>query len=391
MPSALFHSKEGGQLLEDKRHRAFLLVIIPLLVFLFPFSVWPNFPEKRLTARAAFLMNADTGEVLYQRKPNLRLPPASATKVATAIVALENGKLHDHLRASKRVAQVPSLRIGLRPGQSMSIQDLLYSTLLYSANDASVVLAEGIAGSVAEYAEMMTSKAKQLGAKNTHFTNPHGLTAPGHYSSAKDMVLIFNYAIKNPDFRTIVHTKRKTVRLFTASKNKRVRRIPLRNKNRLLWNFSGAIGGKTGYTRAAKRCFVGAVTRNGLTLVVSVLGSRALWTDTKRLLNYGFRKQIQNVKSSNGFIVQVASLLGQDRAESLRKRIEQSGYQAYIEKASPINNQTTYRVRIGPYPEWIRAQKAARELESRNGLKAIVLFASSTVKTASANGTYSNR
>ncbi|MCH7913154.1 MAG: D-alanyl-D-alanine carboxypeptidase [Deltaproteobacteria bacterium] len=391
MPSALFHSKEGGQLLEDKRHRAFLLVIIPLLVFLFPFSAWPNFPEKRLTARAAFLMNADTGEVLYQRKPNLRLPPASATKVATAIVALENGKLHDHLRASKRVAQVPSLRIGLRPGQSMSIQDLLYSALLYSANDASVVLAEGIAGSVAEFAEMMTSKAKQLGAKNTHFTNPHGLTAPGHYSSAKDMVLIFNYAIKNPDFRTIVHTKRKTVRLFTASKNKRVRRIHLRNKNRLLWNFSGAIGGKTGYTRAAKRCFVGAVTRNGLTLVVSVLGSRALWTDTKRLLNYGFHKQIQNVKSSNGFIVQVVSLLGQDRAESLRKRIEQSGYQAYIEKASPINNQTTYRVRIGPYPEWIRAQKAARELESRNGLKAIVLFASSTVKTASANGTYSNR
>ncbi len=391
MPSALFHSKEGGLLLEDKRHRAFLLVIILLLVFLFPFSAWPNFPEKRLTALAAFLMNADTGQVLYQRKPNLRLPPASATKVATAIVALENGKLHDHLRASKRVAQVPSLRIGLRPGQSMSVQDLLYSTLLYSANDASVVLAEGIAGSVAEFAEMMTSKAQQLGAKNTHFTNPHGLTAPGHYSSAKDMALIFNYAMKNPDFRIIVHTKRKTVRLFTAGKNKRVRRIPLRNKNRLLWSFSGAIGGKTGYTRAAKRTFVGAVARNGLTLVVSVLGSRALWTDTKRLLNYGFRKQIQNAKSSNGFIVQVASLLGQDRAESLRKRIEQSGYQAYIEKASPINNQTTYRVRIGPYPEWIRAQKAARELESRNGLKAIVLFASSTVKSASANGTYSNR
>jgi D-alanyl-D-alanine carboxypeptidase (penicillin-binding protein 5/6) len=273
----------------------------------------------------------------------------------------------------------------------MSVQDLLYSALLYSANDASVVLAEGIAGSVADFAEMMTSKAQQLGAKNTHFTNPHGLTAPGHYSSAKDMALIFNYAMKNPDFRTIVRTKRKTVRLFTAGKNKRVRRIPLRNKNRLLWSFSGAIGGKTGYTRAAKRTFVGAVTRNGSTLVVSVLGSRALWTDTKRLLSYGFRKQIQNVKSSNGFIVQVASLLGQDRAESLRKRIEQSGYQAYIEMASPINNQTTYRVRIGPYPEWIHAKKAARELESRNGLKAIVLFASSTVNTASANGTYSNR
>ena len=102
-------------------------------------------------------MNATTGQVLYQRKPNLRLPPASATKVATAIVALENGKLHDRLRVSKGVAQVPSLRIGLRPGQSMSVQDLLYSALLYSANDASVVLAEGIAGSVTDFAQMMTS------------------------------------------------------------------------------------------------------------------------------------------------------------------------------------------------------------------------------------------
>ncbi len=381
----------GGQLLEDKRHRAFLLVIIPLFVFLFPFSAWPNFPEKRLTARAAFLMNATTGQVLYQRNPNLRLPPASATKVATAIVALENGNLHDRLFVNKGVTRVPSLRIGLRPGQSMSVQDLLYSALLYSANDASVVLAEGIAGSVTNFAQMMTSKAQQLGAKNTHFTNPHGLTSSGHYSSAKDMALIFNYAMKNPDFRTIVRTKRKTVRLFSAGKKKRVRRIPLRNKNRLLWNFPGAIGGKTGYTRAAKRCFVGAVARNGSTLVVSVLGSRSLWTDIKRLLNYGFRNQVQNVQSSSGFIVQVASLLGQDRAESLRKRIEQSGYQAYVEQVSPINNQTMYRVRIGPYPEWIHAKKAARELESRNDLKAIVLFASSTLNTASGNGTYSNR
>jgi D-alanyl-D-alanine carboxypeptidase len=261
----------------------------------------------------------------------------------------------------------------------MSVQDLLYSALLYSANDASVVLAEGIGGSVADFTEMMTRKAHELGAKNTQFTNPHGLTAPGHFSSAKDMALIFTYSMKNPDFRAIVQTKRKTVRLITAGRKKRVRRIPLRNKNRLLWSFSGAIGGKTGYTRAAKRCFVGAVTRNGVTLVVSILGSRALWTDTKRLLRYGFRAQTQTqmTRSTSGFIVQVASLLGQDRAESLRKRIERNGYQAYIEKGYQAKEQATYRVRIGPYTKWIHAQKAAQELENRNGFKAIILFASS--------------
>ena len=346
-------------------------------------------------------MNATTGQVLYQRNPDLKLPPASATKVATAIVALENGELQDKLRVSKAVAGVPSLRIGLRRGQSMSVQDLLYSALLYSANDASVVLAEGIAGSVADFAVLMTRKAHELGAKNTQFKNPHGLTEPGHFSSARDMALIFTYAMKNPDFRTIVQTKRKTVRLITAGRKKRVRRIPLRNKNRLLWSFNGAIGGKTGYTRAAKKCFVGAVARNGVTLVVSILGSRALWTDAKRLLDYGFRtqkqKQIQTqiqtqrVRSSNGFIIQVASFLGQDQAESLRKKFEKSGYHTYIDKSYPDNGQTTYRVRIGPYAKWIYAQKAARELESRNDVKAIILFTSSALQSVGNHSSYPNR
>jgi D-alanyl-D-alanine carboxypeptidase len=389
-------SQQGGrQPLRNSTHRSILPVIVLLFVFFFPSSVWPNFPEKRLTARAAFLVNTATGQVLYQRNPDLKLPPASATKVATAVVALEHGELHDNLLVSKKVSKVPSLRIGLRYGQSMSVQDLLYSALLYSANDASVVLAEGIAGSVADFAELMTRKAHDLGANNTQFKNPHGLTTPGHFSSAKDMALIFTYAMKNPDFRAIVQTKRKTVNLISAGRKRRVRRIPLRNKNRLLWNFNGAIGGKTGYTRAAKRCFVGAVARNGVTLVVSILGSRALWTDAKRLLEYGFRthKKIptQKVKSPNGFIVQVASLLGEDRAESLRKRIEKNGYQAYVEKAYPVKNQATYRVRIGPYTEWIHAQKAAQQLENSNGLKAIILFTSPAATTVSNNSTHPNK
>lgn len=377
-------SQQGGwPPLKDKRHPAFLPLLIFILVLFLSSSGWPNFPEKRLTARAAFLMDVATGQALYRRKADLRRHPASTTKVVTAIVALESGKLHDRLRVTKRATRVRSLRVGLRPGQSMSVRDLLYSALLYSANDASMVLAEGIGGSVARFAEMMTLKARQIGAKNSRFTNPHGLTARGHYSTAKDMALIFNYAMKNPDFRAIVQTKRKTVSLLTG-KAKRVRRIPLRNKNHLLWNFNGAIGGKTGYTRAARRCFVGAATRNGRTLVASILGARALWSDTKRLLEYGFRKETRTLPPSSGYLIQLASFREQNRAESLRERITQDGYQAYVERALD-NGQTTYRVRVGLYADLSHAREAARKLESRSGFKATILHVISAAKTANEN------
>ncbi len=330
-------------------------------------------------------MSADTGAVLFQRKAELRLPPASTTKVVTALVALEHKQLHDHLPVSRRASEVMSLKLGLRPGQTMSVQDLLYSALLYSANDATVVLAEGIGGSVGGFAEMMTQKARQLGAENSHFKNPHGLTAPGHYSTAKDLALVFNHAMKNPEFRTIVQTKWKKVDLFAAGKMKRVKTLPLRNKNRLLWNYKGAIGGKTGYTRAARRCFVGAATRHGVTLVVSVLGSRNLWRDTKRLFEYGFQKD-QATDSSAAFMVQVASFRDEGRAESLRNKIAKGGYKTTVHKFNPQNGDTAYRVRIGPYLQWIDAKKAAQKLERKKGMKPMIFLTSAPTGQVDHNG-----
>ena len=135
----------------------------------------------------------------------------------------------------------------------------------------------------------MPAKAQEIGATNSRFTNPHGLTAPEHYSTARDMALIFNYAMKNPTFREIVQTKTSSVSSVSSGKVQKVRHIPIRNHNRLLWNFEGAIGGKTGYTHAAQKCFVGGVARNGVTLIVAILGSRALWGDTRKLLEYGLK------------------------------------------------------------------------------------------------------
>ncbi len=359
------------------------LTLAPVLLVLVSFwsysTVW-SFSERRLTARAAFLMEAATGKVLYQRAADRILPPASTTKVITALVALENKKLDDHLTVTEVASQVTSLKLGLKPGQTMSVKDLLYSALLYSANDASVVLAEGIGGSVKGFAEMMTRRAQQIGAKNSQFKNPHGLTAPGHYSTARDLALIFNDAMKNEDFRTIVRTKRKRVDLVSAGHRKRVKNLPLRNKNRLLWNFQGAIGGKTGYTRAARRCFVGAATRGGVALVVSILGSRSMWRDAKTLLEYGFRRtltdnaSISPSKKHGRYMVQVGSFRDQRRAESFRRKISKVGVDAFVQKAFLANGPTAYRVRIGPYTKWIQAKKAARELERERGFRTVIFL-----------------
>ena len=365
-------------------------------------------PDEDLTARAAVLIDAVSGKVLYQKEGDLRLPPASTTKVMTALVTLESGrKFNEMLTVSKEATRVPAMKLYLRPGQTISIDDLLYSALLSSANDAAVVLAEGIGGSVEHFAELMTLKARQIGATNTNFTNPHGLTAPEHYSSAKDLALIFRYAMRNPTFREIVQTKISSVSSSTVVRNKTVlRRISVRNHNRLLWNFDGALGGKTGYTAAAQKCFVGAVQRNDMTLIVAILGARDQWGDTRKLLEYGFDNYQElkagtpvapkpagehvSIRSENlsallpqsayagttsaaGYIVQIGTFRELNRAESVLKSLKQKGHDGFVEKVSIDRNQTAYRVRFGPYADWQQAQEIAQDAHARSGLQAVIL------------------
>ena len=346
--------------------------------------------------------------MLYQKDADLRLPPASTTKIVTAILTLESGRgLKDLLTVSKAATRVPASKLYLRPGQTLTIEDLLYGILLSSANDASVVLAEGIGGSVENFAELMTKKAHEIGAVNSHFTNPHGLTATDHYSTARDLALLFRYAMKNPTFREIVQTKISSVSSNTVVRKKTVaRRISVRNHNRLLWNFDGALGGKTGYTLAAQKCFVGAVQRNGATIIVAILGSRDQWGDTRKLLEYGF-DNYQNLKvppptmrdssaeqaavqpqrlsalgatsqdakltSVDGYVLQVGAFRERSRAESLSRKMVEKGFSAFIEEA-PLNQaEMAYRVRIGPYAKLLQAQERAQELSLGSGYQVLIL------------------
>ena len=207
---------------------AFLFIAVPAK------PIWAFSPDEDLTARAAVLMDAASGKIIYQKEPDLRLPPASTTKIMTAILTLESGRsLAEKFTVSKEATRVPASKLYLRAGQSLSIEELLYGIMLASANDAAVVLAEGVAGSVEHFGELMTKKAQDLGAINSHFTNPHGLTAVDHYSTAKDLAILFRYAMKNPTFREIVQTKFSSVTTTAVVRKKVVpRRISVRNHNR---------------------------------------------------------------------------------------------------------------------------------------------------------------
>ncbi len=238
-----------------------------------------------ITARAAILVDNQTGEVLWERNADTALPPASTTKVLTAMVALRSGRLEDSFLVSSGAAKEPPSKIHLREGWRLRLLDLIYAILLNSANDASVVIAEGIAGSVPAFAELMNAQAQRLGATNSNFVNPNGLPAADHYSTARDLATLFSVASRDPVFDRIVSTQAIPIIPTEGA----VRAINLRTHNRLLnAGLPYEVVGKTGWTIAAKRCFVGAARIDGRELIVAVLGARDLWGDVRKLIEFGF-------------------------------------------------------------------------------------------------------
>lgn len=251
-------------------------------------------PPPTILALSAVLMNPATGEVLFAKEPHLRLPPASTTKVLTALVALERLDPNARVLVSAQAASAPPSRIGLRPGEAALTQDLMYGLLLKSGNDAAETLAEAAGGSVPGFAELMNAKAWQIGAHNSHFMNPHGLPNDDHYSTAYDQALIFRYAITHPLFSDMIGTRSAALRIESGPGSYgNARLVPVVSHNRLLASYEGARGGKTGFTFKARHCFVGEVDRGGIPLIVAVFNSPSrgtLWQDARALLDYGFAR-----------------------------------------------------------------------------------------------------
>ncbi|MDY4475194.1 D-alanyl-D-alanine carboxypeptidase family protein [Mitsuokella sp.] len=242
----------------------------------------PDDPLQNLTARSAVVMDAATGQVIYARDMDARRFPASTTKIMTLILALENSNLDDVVTVSSNAAGTEGSTIWLEAGEKLRMGDLLYGMMMHSGNDATVAIAEHIAGSVDKFAVMMTRKAHEIGAVNTNFANANGLPRDDHYTTAYDMALIASYGYKVPGFEEIVSTKEMH---FDWVKDPEHR---LRNENQMLWLYRGANGVKTGYTDAAGRCLVSAAKKDGLQLVAVVLDSVYMWNDSIKLLDYGF-------------------------------------------------------------------------------------------------------
>jgi len=240
-------------------------------------SSWPPIPQ----AESAIVVDGESGAVLYARNGHARLPQASTTKIMSSIVAIENGRLSDRVTvdvdSNKLYWQTESTVMGLMPGQTVSLETLLYGMMLSSGNDAAIAVAKHVAGSEARFVEMMNAKAKVMGLKDTQFRNPHGLDADGHYSSAYDLAIMARYGMQNPTFYSLANTRHWTGDGFD-----------LWNLNKLLPVYSGADGVKPGFTDAAGRCLVGSAVRDNHRVIVTVLNSADTTGDSRALLDYAF-------------------------------------------------------------------------------------------------------
>ena len=236
-----------------------------------------------VNARAAVLLEAGSGEVIFGQNENARLPMASTTKIMTALVALEALPLDTSVKITAASVGVEGSSVYLVEGEVLTLEQLLYALLLESANDAASAIAVAVSGSVEAFAERMNQKAAELGLTDTHFINPHGLDAEGHYTTAYELALITRAALANETFRTICATERKTIPLH-GTEGVRL----LLNHNKLLDSYEGCIGVKTGFTKKTGRCLVSAAERDGVTLIAVTLGAPDDWRDHTAMLDYGF-------------------------------------------------------------------------------------------------------
>ena len=274
--------------------RVFLGTVAVLIatVLFFPCEV------RAISAKKAVLMDADTGRLLYEKDADSRSLIASTTKIMTALIVCEQCNVLDRMRIPKAAVGIEGSSMYLKAGEILTLQELLYGLMLSSGNDAAVALAIYCGGTVEGFAEMMNDKARVLGLTNTHFVNPHGLDAPDHYSSARDLAVLSAYAMENPIFQRTVSAK--TVRVGERT---------LRNHNKLLWQVEGAEGIKTGFTKAAGRILVSSAKRNGRRILAVTIDAPNDWADHARLLEDGFsRYTLQQVVAEGDVLGNVAVL-----------------------------------------------------------------------------------
>ena len=269
--------------------------IITLLVFILPFPI----KAIDISATSAILMDIDSGRILYAKDVHKVRSVASISKIMTALLAVESGKLEDKVTIGNEIDESHGSGIYIKQGEILTLKDLLYGLMLRSGNDASYAIAKYVCGEVDQFVEMMNQKAQEIGMKNTIFHNPNGLDeVDGNFSTAYDMAILTKEAMKYEDYKKIVHTKK-----YNLKTNKNV--YSWINKHRLVKNYKYATGGKTGYTLKARRTLVTTASKNNLNLVVVTLNDGNDFKDHQDLFEYAFSnfKSYEILKKGNIDIV----------------------------------------------------------------------------------------
>ncbi|MBQ6235859.1 MAG: D-alanyl-D-alanine carboxypeptidase [Clostridia bacterium] len=256
-----------------------LLAVLLCAALLLPHAAKAE--QEDVPAQAAYLIEANSGRVLYAKNETARLPMASTTKIMTALLAVESGRLTETVTVPQEAVGTEGSSMHLRAGEQIPLSDLVYGLMLTSGNDAAVAIAYFLDGGTEAFADHMNARARALGLCDTHFVTPNGLHDPDHYTTAKDLALLGAAALENPFFAEIVRTQYRR----TEGTNPHT----LKNKNRLLWEYEGGVGVKTGYTKAAGKCLVFAAERGEMKLVGAILNCPTMWNTAKSMLDAGFR------------------------------------------------------------------------------------------------------
>lgn len=266
-----------------------------------------SLPPK-LTALSAIVMEAETGTVVYQKNSRLKLPPASTTKIMTALLLLERCRPEELITAPDDIKKVRESSMHLMPGEAVSAGEMVYALMLRSANDGCHAVACHIAGSDAKFAALMNKRARELGCQSTSFTNPHGLPDPNHLTTTLDLALMARYGLQDPKFAAVVKTQKHTLVRSLNQKD-----VLIENRNRWLALDPSAIGVKTGYTKAAGQCFVGAASRDGVTFITAILKCEDWVADQQALTDWAFASFEKQTRYRKGEVVARINVSGGEK------------------------------------------------------------------------------
>lgn len=301
--------------------------------------------EPKLNSKYAIVLDRNSKSILYGKNEKSKTKMASTTKIMTSLIVIENCNLNDVVEISAKAAGTGGSRLKIKKGDKITVKDLLYGLMLRSGNDTAVALAEHVGGSIEGFAVLMNEKAKDLGLENTHFVTPHGLDSDEHYTTAYELALLTDYALKNKTFADIVHTK-----TCNISINGILRTIS--NTNELLGKLNGVYGVKTGFTNGAGRCLVTAVKRDDLDIICIVLGAdtkKIRTTDSVKLIEYtygNFRNEDLQTKIEEEFSNWKDMNQGRIKIEKGIKSVINLKLEEYDIKKYPIKNNTENQIKI---------------------------------------------